>query len=1081
MKASSTRHVAVLAAALLGALAPVPASAVLERVGPNNPTNYLPEWYQDTTGLTFEFCTPLTQAELDGGWCLLLPGDTVVPEVFPGAFSGEHFYWASDVLGDWSYVPPVGVTVPFNTGKVVFVQAIEAAFLGAIGPGLGGVFGRVRIRVLDVPLTGTYKFYTPWGIKLIDGVAGGRIFDTEDIGINCAPFQYDCALQTSIGPFLVPSTTPGGPELPPVVGPGGKLYLSDPATPPGPVTGSPMVGDYTLGDGTTANPNVFAIEAPDGQVIFRSHDFSTMGRIFTDVIPSRITADRASYARDGGGAIRVDAFATGEPTVHPRLPADPPTVPTQPVLNVFAAPCGGTVSPTGDILPPYTAPVGETATNMARNVHLYWQSVVPALVPAGVCIEDQNAVNAGGAIVPTYTPGTLTDQVFLTAAVFDPTDGGSLSVRASSSDEAAPPILSLGAFGDLAANVPLDNNLAYVAPLTAPPAKVRVYSQEGGSAELLVKVGSRAASGVTLTADLTSPQVPGTAVIFTAQGAGAAEYLYRFWLDTGSGFGTTPVQDWSTNPHWALPGTTAPGHYRVVADVWAGLQPTAPDATSNIVVLDIRQPPATGVTLTADRTSPATIGFSPPATVFSAAGEGSPAPYEYRFLLSTNGGAFNVVQNYGIGFTWTMPAITPAGSYVVRVDVRTSSTVDLDASSTLPFQLVNAPPATSSLLTATPAASGVAGSASFSATCSGSTSPCDFQFQAFNGTAWSVVQAWGNGPTWTVPANFALGTYSVVAEARTSALVPRDVYSNAISGYLVRDAVPASAATLTATPAGSGAAGSAVFSAACSGTSSPCDFQFQAFNGTAWTVVQPWGNGATWTVPAAFALGTYTVLAEARTSSLVARDVYSNVISGYVVKANVIPATSATLAANPIGSGVAGAATFTAACVGTTSPCSYQFQAFNGATWTVVRAWGTGNTWTVPVGMVPGTYAVVVEVRTSSLVARDAWSNVISGYVIRDTAPATSATLSVAPAGSGTAGAVSFSASCAGASSPCDFQFQAFNGSAWTVVQPWGGGAAWSVPAGFAPGTYTVVAEARTSSLVARDVYSNVISGYVIQ
>ena len=66
-----------------------------------DPVHGYPQWYQDSTGLILEFCSPTTQAELGdpltgtGGWCLLLPGDTTVPESFPDVFADEHFYWAA--------------------------------------------------------------------------------------------------------------------------------------------------------------------------------------------------------------------------------------------------------------------------------------------------------------------------------------------------------------------------------------------------------------------------------------------------------------------------------------------------------------------------------------------------------------------------------------------------------------------------------------------------------------------------------------------------------------------------------------------------------------------------------------------------------------------------------------------------------------------------------------------------------------------------------------------------------------------------------------------------------------------------
>ncbi|MCZ7626648.1 MAG: hypothetical protein M5R38_13470 [Candidatus Methylomirabilis sp.] len=58
------------------------AHAVLERVGPINSAPSVgsyPAWYQDTTGLTLEFCDPKNADEVAGGWCLLLPADVPAP------------------------------------------------------------------------------------------------------------------------------------------------------------------------------------------------------------------------------------------------------------------------------------------------------------------------------------------------------------------------------------------------------------------------------------------------------------------------------------------------------------------------------------------------------------------------------------------------------------------------------------------------------------------------------------------------------------------------------------------------------------------------------------------------------------------------------------------------------------------------------------------------------------------------------------------------------------------------------------------------------------------------------------------
>src|SRR5512134_2393449 len=117
MKTMKAKKIA-LAVALAFSIGP--AQAVLERVGPAGlapSVGGFPSWYQDTTGLALEFCNPKNQAEVDGGWCLLLPGDVTVPEVFPTNFFDEHFYFAADAIAPAA-----------NGAKALLVLAVESAF-----------------------------------------------------------------------------------------------------------------------------------------------------------------------------------------------------------------------------------------------------------------------------------------------------------------------------------------------------------------------------------------------------------------------------------------------------------------------------------------------------------------------------------------------------------------------------------------------------------------------------------------------------------------------------------------------------------------------------------------------------------------------------------------------------------------------------------------------------------------------------------------------------------------------------------------------------------------------------------------
>lgn len=452
-----------------------PAHAVLERVGPNNPdprVGSYPAWYQDTTGLALEFCAPENQAEVDGGWCLLLPGDVTIPEAFPTNFFAEHFYFAADAT----------VTTQGGLGeKGLLVIALEAA---GNAPGNQTVFARIRLRLNNVPVSGTYRFIHPYGEETYQAAAGDRIFATDDFGIACA--GYDCLLAGRMGPFLLASDSPGGPELPPVTGPApGKLYIADPAR-SGAVTGSPLP-DFVDSTGALRNHNIFRIEGPPGSNLggigvdaVETIAFTLMGRIFSDTIPGRVAVERASYTADGSGR-KLDVFATGVETTQGRLPAQPRPAPILPQLSFYEAPCAATATGAP------TAPAGLADVQLIGAGHDFWAQTQPAAIPAAVCVKDAAARDALGRIAPAFFPRSVADEITVTEAIYDPAVR-KLSVKATSSDAAVPPTLTLAGFGDLA------SGQIQVAPLAAPPAKVRVVSSRGGVGELHVTTGVASAS-----------------------------------------------------------------------------------------------------------------------------------------------------------------------------------------------------------------------------------------------------------------------------------------------------------------------------------------------------------------------------------------------------------------------------------------------------------------------------------------------------------------------------------------------------------------------------------------------------------
>jgi hypothetical protein len=529
----------ILSVAIALTLAAGSVSAALERMGPVSKAPSIggyPSWFQDTTGITMEFCDLKNQAELDGGWCVLIPPGLAFPEVFPGSFFGEHFYYAADNgLSD----PAVG-----GGFRARLVIAVEAAFAnGAVIEGDQMTFGRHRIFLPRLPFDGDYRVITPLSdISYLDQKAGGRIFETSDVGTACIN-TFECTLGTAIGPYLLPSPVAGGIEVPPMpnlqTAPAGtdpfydlliaagaptanpgtnRQYLADPAR-IGPVTGSPLpdfIANNLDGSAGPRNHNTFRIEvrapapAHDGPVIYvieGENNFTTSGRLMTAAIPGKVTVERASYKADGAGNVTdLDVFAAAFPTVQARVPAQPQSPAVTPILSFYDVACAGAVGVDGfgfPIInpPPYAAPVG-SATAMAPTDNDFWgQSHPVGAPPSHVCVQDVTARNAAGQVAPAYYLKNVADDVTISRATFNGPGSGTLTVKAVSSDPTA--TLTLSGYGPAPADTPgvistkgagtgitLAGGVATVSSLLAPPARAQIVSSKGGAALLPVSTAS---------------------------------------------------------------------------------------------------------------------------------------------------------------------------------------------------------------------------------------------------------------------------------------------------------------------------------------------------------------------------------------------------------------------------------------------------------------------------------------------------------------------------------------------------------------------------------------------------------------
>ena len=414
-------------AALLAAFNPGQAHAQaqgLASVGPTDPGNGFPQFYQDKAGRALEPCL----ANLAVGDPCAVAAEVPVPGspvVFPTNFPDEWFYWT----GNARIRPLVGS----NNFRADLTLALEGTFGGATGAVTNGdqiVFARFRFRVTGglVP-NATYTVTHPFGVRTFVASTTGTINFTEDQGCGATPPACNFASvlpTTNVGPFLKWDTTPPAP-------PAG--YIGD-ANVTHAVTGSPFNTNFLRIDG----PNV----GGPGINTIQTNQFTVTGKIFNGVLAAPLTIDRTSYARATTGS-EIDLF------VH--------SVGTATIVG----------SATG--LPT------TTLTKDAASGRFF------ARIPSGVVPPFVRYTVTATGSDPTVRDAPTVDEVTITQARYSLATH-ILTVNATSSDQVSPPVLTatgspLEPLGTLTSGV-------LNATVTAPPYQVVVKSAKGGTATLLV-------------------------------------------------------------------------------------------------------------------------------------------------------------------------------------------------------------------------------------------------------------------------------------------------------------------------------------------------------------------------------------------------------------------------------------------------------------------------------------------------------------------------------------------------------------------------------------------------------------------
>jgi hypothetical protein len=439
----------------------------LASVGPVDPGNGYPQYFQDRGGVALEPCliTPNGSGNPVVDPCGLagtLPGGDASAIVFPTNFPDEFFYSRAT-----SRLNNVG-----GNQRADLILALEGAFAGAgtVADGQQIVFARFRLRVRGGLVPGaSYTLTYPYGVRTFQADAGGIVNFTEDQGCGGAPCAFDSILSsTNIGPFL----------------------RWDPAQSPPPAgyVGDPNV-DHTI-VGSPFGTNVFRLEGPNvggpGVNLIETNLFSITGRLFTGVVATALTIDRTSYVRPSATSAQINVFAhsAGNAT----LVASGTGIPTTTLTRDAA-----------------------TGRFFARIV-----PTTPGTLPAFIRIT----ASAPGSDT-TVRDNPLVDEVTVTQASYD-AGTSRLTIRAASSDLVAPrPTLTASTSAPVVSLGTLDATGTLIATVAVPSAAISVTSSAGGVGVLPVSLGvPTPPPPVVTTTTLTSSLNPSRrlqAVTFTAR------------------------------------------------------------------------------------------------------------------------------------------------------------------------------------------------------------------------------------------------------------------------------------------------------------------------------------------------------------------------------------------------------------------------------------------------------------------------------------------------------------------------------------------------------------------------------------
>lgn len=293
-------------------------------------------------------------------------------------------------------------------------------------------------------------------------------------------------------------------------------------------------------------------------------------------------------------------------------------------------------------------------------------------------------------------------------------------------------------------------------------------------------------TAVSLAADKSSPQSPGTSVVWRAMADGGAAPQYKFQLFDGATW--TTLRDWSTANSYQWTPTVAGANYRV--SVWARssgsteIYEAVNEAYFVIAAAPTAVPRVATVTIGTTVPSPQTVGTS--ITWIAVASGGSSPQYKFQLF---DGVAWTTVRDWSSSNTYQWIPAKAGSNYRVSVWARSGGSTEIyEAVNEGYFTITGsaaAPPAprvTAVSLTSDRAAPQLINTTiTFKAKPTGGVAPYQYQFQVYDGAKWTPY-SWTSSDQFVWTPTVARQNYRIAVWVK-SAGNPANLYEASTEVY----------------------------------------------------------------------------------------------------------------------------------------------------------------------------------------------------------------------------------------------------------------------------------------------------------